>query len=238
VIVLFLWAVFESSLFGPGPVCEKEFNPASLADKKTAFKFYLEQRFGLEDLKRFGAGFQFGSYRCNLSSFGNELYRENLIGLGFGYPAAQFLDIGFALSILNYWIENYTNQFSYSLMFGAKLQHHPVEISGWAGNLNIPRFSQIDYLPPVYSMGINYQGTKDLHFLIFVKGVETNLPFFNFGFTYSPYQITQLGFGVNTEPLSIEYYFKINPGNFIFTYFGNSHYILGLSHSLGVGFIF
>ena len=86
-------------------------------------------------------------------------------------------------------------------------------------------------------MRCDYFAMSNLSFNFAIRGIETDLPFFNFGLFYSPHEIIELGAGVNTEPILLEYGLKIYIGDFVINYFGSNHLQLGLSHLLSLGFV-
>jgi len=235
-LILALFTVFESFLFPPTIFDENRFNPATLYEKDFEVTISTEVKFGLSDLRAHTIYSHINSYRLSATSFGNDLYRENVVHLGFGFPIIEKLAVGLSVAMLNYWIRDTENHFGYSLKIGSVFHSTPVKASAWINNINVPKFSEVDYLPPNYSLRINYAALRNLSFHFALRGIETKLPFFNFGLFYSPYRIIKIGIGVNTDPTLLEYGLETYVGEFILNYSGSSHQKLGLSHSLSLGF--
>jgi len=229
-LIPFLFTVFESFLFPANILSENQFNPASLYQEQFQINLSTEVKFSLSDLRTYTLYSEIKSYSLNIASFGNDLYRENVVGFGFGFPLIRNFAAGLHISLVNYWIKDYYSHYGYSLRIGGVFENSPIEIDGWINNINVPKFSDIDYLPLTYSVRCN------LSFDFGVRGIETDLPFFKFGLFYAPIKIIKFGVGVNTEPLLLEYSLEIYLGELTLNYFGSNHHQLGLSHSLGVGF--
>lgn len=234
--ILVLFSIFESFLFPRTQFLENQFNPANLYLNGFDIHAGTEVRFGLSELKTYTIYSHIRSYGLSVTTFGNDVYKENVIGLDVGFPVIKTCAVGFGVAVLNYWVKNTENHFSYSLKIGSVFHKTPVEASAWISNINVPKFSEIDYLPPNYSLRIAYAALHNLSFYFTLRGIETELPFFHVGFFYSPYRIVTIGMSVHTEPLLFEYGLEVNVGEFILNYSGSNHYKLGLSHYAGVGF--
>ncbi len=236
-LIIYLYTVFESFLFPESFFAETQFNPAFLDQKKFTITAGSEIRFGLTELTTYQLNMQLASYGISLISFGNELYRENVAELGLGIPILDELTSGVSISVLNYWISDHYSEISYSVKAGLVSRFGAVEITAWLSNLNVPTFTDVDYVPPCYSVGCGYQANSDLILNFQVRGIETEMPFFNFNVHYSPYQLIDLVVGVNTEPLLLQYGVNIPFSKFFVTYAGNNHRQLGFSHYIGLGYI-
>lgn len=234
--IISLFAIFESLLFPHNIFSENQFNPASLHQQNFELIIGTGSNFGLSELRTYTIHSAIKLYRINATSFGNDIYRENMFNAGLSFPVVEKLAAGFSIAMYNYWVKDMCNRFTYSLKIGALYKNSPLEIGGWINNINIPKFSDIDYLPPTYSLRINYLPGNNLSFAFAIRGIETDLPFYNFGLSYSPYKMITLGAGVNTDPMYLEYVLKLNLGNFILDYTGKNHRYLGLSHYFSVGF--
>lgn len=234
--VFCLVTVFESSLFPQSILSEHQFNPAILYEQQFGIIASTGVNFGLSELKTYSLYSQIKSYSICITTFGNELYRENIIGLGFGFPFTEHAAVGFNIFLLNYSIKDHYSHYGFSLRFGALFQHTPFELGAWINNINVPKFSDIDYVPPNYSIQCGFRAADNVLFNFSIRGVETDLPFFNIATHYSPYNIVELALGVNTDPLLLEYGLKIHLGDLCLSYAGSHHRQLGLSHRLSTGF--
>ncbi len=215
---------------------ETQFNPAHLVEGRIAILFNGENKFSIPGLNKYTAFLQFNNLGIKLISFGNDYYRENLLGLGWGLRVAEKLALGLDVSLLNYWIEDGDNELSYTLKIGGKYGGGPVRIYLWLNNINLPRFKGLNRLPVNYEVLTDFSGSPQLSFYFAVRGVERDFPFFNFGFHYHPHKAIKILLGVNTEPLMPEYGMTMQFGKLEVRYSGNSHRQLGLTHSLGLGF--
>lgn len=235
-LVIALFAVFESLLFPRSIFYESQFNPASLYPEKFELIIGTGTHFGLSDLRTYTIHSEIKLYRISATSFGNDIYRENTVNAGLSFPVVEKLAAGFSIAMYNYWVKDIYNRFTYSLKVGGMYRNNLLEIGGWVNNINIPKFSDIDYLPPTYSLKLKYLTKTNFSFAFAIRGRETDLPFYNVSLSYSPYKIITFGAGVNTEPMYFEYMLRLDLGNFILDYTGSNHRYLGLSHYFSVGF--
>jgi len=235
-MLFFLFAAFESFLFPRNIFVENQYNPATLYQPRYEVMIATEVKYGLADLRTYAINAQIKSYGLSLASFGSGIYRENVIGFGFGLPIVNKFAAGIRISLINYWIKDNENQFGYSLGLGSIFHGDPLEIGFWLNNINEPKLSDIDYLPANYSVRCVYWAKNNLSFYFAARGIETQLPFFNWGLFYAPYKLVQLGAGINTKPMLFEYGLKIFLGEFNVSYAGSSHPQLGLTHNLHLSF--
>ena len=235
-LIPFLFAIFETFLFPRGILSENQFNPATLHQNQFEITIDTEVKFGLTELRIHRIHSQIRTYSISVASFGNDIYRENIVGLGLSFPVVEKLAAGFNISAINYWIKDNCSCFGYSLRIGAIFWNNPIELGAWINNINMPKFSEVDYVPLSYSFRGRFLAMENLSFYFATRGLDTDLPFFNFGLFYAPYKIIEFGMGINTDPILLEYGLKIFVGQFDLYYSGSNHRQLGLSHQLGVGF--
>lgn len=235
-VIILIISAFETTLFPQSLFLEDHFNPALEAREGFQLDLGTGSRFGLSELRTYYVYSTIKSYRLSAHSFGCDLYRENMLRLGSCFGIRKAWTVGFSVGLLNNWVRDNFNRFAYSLCLGSIFQTGDVKVSGWVDNINMPRLSSVDYLPPSYSMRFDYITKSRLDFAFAVRGMEKNLPFFNFGVSLSPYEIILIGVGVNTDPLYLEYILKLNLGDFALCYAGSNHQYLGLSHAFSIGF--
>jgi hypothetical protein len=235
--ILLLLGFFDTFLFPGNILQEKEFNPAQLHREKVEVMLTSELRYELPDLRAFGVHSQIKRYSIKAVSFGGDLYRENFLELGAGFPVAPGFAVGFNVAGMNCWIKDSKNEFTYSIKIGGLFDTGPFSISGWVNNINVPRISAIDYTPASYSLCFDYRAQANLHFNLSVRGVAKEIPFYNFKVVFIPHKIMLLGLGINTRPILLEYGMKISLGRMFLCYSGNRHQQLGLTHNFGFGFV-
>jgi len=235
-VIIILFALFESQIFPYSIFLENQYNPASHFQKGVFINFGTGTRFCLSELRTYSIYTKIKSYSIHATSFGNDIYRENIISAGMSIQVVDKVIAGFGIAMLNYWIGNYCNRFGYSVKIGGLYHNKSTEIGGWINNINIPRFSDVDYLPPSYSLRFKYVTSNNVSLIFALRGLESDLPFFNIGVSCMPSKIITLGTGVNTDPLYLEYIIQLNLNTFILRYAGNNQRHLGLSHFLGLCF--
>ncbi len=234
--VIVLFTLFESQLFPHSIFLEDQYNPASYYQDGFEINIETGTRFGLSELRTYTIHSKIKSYGISAISFGNDIYRENVVCANLSFRIVQGLSAGFGITMLNYRIKDHCNRFGYALKIGGLYQTKPIEIGGWINNINIPKFSNIDYIPPNYSLRFKYLTLNNLSFIFAIRGIETDLPFFNVGISYSPTSIITFGTGINTDPMYLEYILQLNLRTFALRYAGSNQQHLGLSHFLSVIF--
>jgi hypothetical protein len=193
--------------------------------------------FGISELRTWNAEIQIGSYGLNLKTFGNELYRENALELAGGFLLYKTLSAGIGIDLLNNWIKEYTNRFTYAVKLGAGFDFTDLKCELCLNNINLPRFSEIDYLPFGYLLGLQYRINPHINPYIYAMGKQTDRPFFNFGLSFMPVNKMECYAGVRTENFLFEYGMRIDIGHLGFLYAGSSHRQLGLSHGFYINFL-
>lgn len=234
--ILLLVGFFESFLFPRSVLHESYFNPAQLRDSRFELILGTEVRYELSALRTYYLRSQVNTYSIGLTSFGNELYRENFLEFGFGFPLGEKYSAGINIAGLNSWVKDVSNEFAYAIKAGGHFESAPFAVGIWINNLNVPRISPLDHTPISYSLCVDYRARGNLDFCLSVSGVETELPFYRFGVNFVPHEISLLSVAVNTKPLIIEYGLKVAFGKMFVFYSGNRHQQLGLTHNLGLGF--
>lgn len=235
-MLLLLIGFFDSFLFPRNILHESQFNPAHLQEKRFEVILTSEMRFELAELRTFGVYSQIDRYSLKATSFGCESYRENSFEFGLGFPIGDNFALGVNVAGLNMWIKGISNEFTYGLKMGGKFENELFLISSWVNNINVPRLSPVDYVPVSYSVRFDYKASPSFDFGFAVRGVETGLPFYNFGLTFLPHEILLLSLSVNTKPMLLEYGLQFSLGKMFLSYSGNRHQQLGLTHNLGLGF--
>lgn len=228
--------MFESTFFPRSIFIEDKFNPASMCLGGIEVDVGIESKYGLSDLRTYTLHSGIKSYSINIISFGNDIYRENTVSAGASFSLTEEVTTGFSIAILNYWVKENCNHYAYSCRIGGLYQKNPFKISGWINNINFPKFSNIDCIPPSYSLQLHYLPKNHLSLVFALRGIEKDIPFFNFGLSYSPHRMIMIGLGVNSDPMYLEYLLRLSVGKFTIDYTGSNHPYLGLSHFVIVGF--
>src|SRR4030042_989088 len=235
-IIVLLFALFESGLFPENFFTEDQFNPALIRNKPAVLSFCAGTRFSMSELREYEIYLQSGSYSIGLNSLGSELYRENDLNGSFNVLIYDLISAGLGLHVLNCWISGNSNRFNYSLRAGSAGQLGPLLLSGWINNIKQLRFSSGDRLPVTYSVRADYTLENRIVFSLAVRSIAGNLLFYNTGIKSRFFNLVEIGFGLNTDPVLIEFVGCFRLGRLSLVYQGSSHYDLGLSHTFGAMF--
>ena len=229
-----LLQMFESFYFPRSVFFEQGYNPAYKYEERCNIFATTGTSFGLPEFRTYALCGMFDHYYLSMSSFGDEIYRENIISGGAGFDLGD-IRLGFGAGLLNQHIQDNCNRTCYSVRIGGMWSLERGAISGWAHNLNIPRFTSVDYLPITYSLKVSYLATDHIAVIAAARGMEKEVPLYSIGVSYMPISHVMLGMGVNTEPLYCEYMVCIFIGQFTVIYSGSNHQYLGLSHFFSLG---
>ncbi len=236
-MVLLLVGFFDLFLFPDNILHDARFNPAFLQDERIEVMLSSELRYELSDLRTFCLHTQVKRYGMKAVSFGNELYRENVLEIGAGFPVATGLGVGFSVTGMNCWIRDVANEFTYAVKLGACFDAGLFSVSGWLNNMNIPRISSIDCAPASYSVRFGYRAHERLDLCLAVNGTSADPPFYTVRASFTPIEVMRLAAGVSTAPVLLEYGMTVALGRMFLNYAGSRHPQLGLTHSLGFGFV-
>jgi hypothetical protein len=233
-ILFFLLNIFENFIFPEFALDIPQSNPASIFDSKFHIRLGGEEKFSLEDLRILSADLNARPIKLRFKTFGNELYRENSIEFQGGFLIYKTLCGGLGLEILNNWIKDYKNEFTYSIKLGSAFYLPSVKIEVCLNNINSPKFSEVDYLPMSYFLGLNPSVNPVFKPYIYIMGKEGNIPFFRPGLFINFSREFELYSGLSTENFLFEYGLKVNLGKINISYSGISHRQLGLTNALFV----
>ncbi|MGQ9701059.1 MAG: hypothetical protein ACUVQT_01205 [bacterium] len=236
-ILLFLLNAFENFLFPEFSNSRLQFNPANLAAQNFLIALGGNEDFGLSSMRTWTAGIQVQTFQVVLKTFGNELYRENGLEMAGGFTVYHGLAAGIGIGVLNNWIKDHTNRFTYTVKLGGVLQLQNLKIHLCLNNVNSPKFSEIDCLPISYILGMEYKINSYLQPYFHTMGKEEEPPFFNFGLIAVPVSTTEFYAGISTENFLVEYGLRIRLRRIAFDYAGNMHRQLGLSHTFFVNLL-
>ena len=233
-VVIVLFTLFESQLFPHSIFLEDQYNPATYYQDGFEINIETGTRFGLPELRTYTIHSKIESYGISVISFGNDIYRENVVCANLSFRIVQKLTAGFGITMLNYWVKDYCSRLRYSMTAGFCFQEKGVTLDGWIAHLNTPHFNGLDEIPVVYSLKLRYLTKPAVSLIFSVRGMDSELPFYNFGLTYAPSQGILFGLGANTDPVFLEYVVQINAGTIHLDYTGKTHQYLGLSHFFGL----
>ena len=234
--IIVLFAAFESMLFPHSIIVEEYYNPAIPVPGLFRASFSTRSHFGIPGLRTYTGRVSFNRFHIGMQSFGDDLYRENMLTVGGHFSAGYGMSFGSELVLYHQSVLEAGSQSGYSANLGAHFQSPSCDAGVWMRNLTVPRLSPVDYIPPCYSIGIMYQPEYYLTARCAVNSIELSMPFFSFGVTYAPYRIVMIGIGVNSDPLYIDYSASFIIGAINIQYSGTNHQYLGLSHLFQITF--
>ncbi|MEO0123653.1 MAG: hypothetical protein ABIL69_06590 [candidate division WOR-3 bacterium] len=235
-IIFCLLNIFENFLFPDCALNNPKFNPADFIEPKVFISFGGDEKFGINELHTWNADLQIRPFRLRLKTLGNELYRENALELSGGFLIYKTLTGGISIGLLNNWIKEYTNRFTYTIKLGSVYYLSNFKFDFCLNNINYPKFSEVDYLPVTYVFGSNYFLNKEFKPYFYIMGKEKEKPFLKPGLFIMPVKNFECFTGLSTENFLFEFGLRIHLGRIILDYAGTSHRQLGLSHSFFVNF--
>jgi hypothetical protein len=228
--ILFLVAAFESMLFPRSIILEEYYNPAVPPPGRFVVQLGTRSHFGIPGLRTYSGHISANRFHIGIQSFGDDLYRENMLTAGGYFSAGYGMSLGGELVLYQQSVLEGMDQSAYSANLGAHFRNATFAAGAWVRNLTVPRLSSIDYIPPCYSLKVMYRPEQFLTVRCAVSSIELSMPFFSFGATYAPYRAVMFGVGVNSDPLYIDYSATFIVGAISVQYSGTNHQYLGLSH--------
>ncbi len=236
-ILIFIINLFENSLLPDYSINIPKFNPADYIDQRTSFSAGGEEKFGLSEMRTWSLNLRYRQFKLNLATFGNELYRENVLEIAGGFLVHKTLTSGIGIAILNNWIKEHANRYIYSIKFGSTFSAPNCKFVLCLNNINYPKFSEIDYLPLSYFGGLNYNLNRQFSPFIYIMGKQIERPFLKTGFFIKPANLFEFLIAVNTENFLFEYGVRIHLSRISFDYTGTNHRQLGLTHAFFINFL-
>lgn len=192
--------------------------------------FGTRSHFGIPGLRTFTGRIRTHSFHAGVQSFGDDVYRENMVTAGGRLYAPGNISLGGELVLYDQSLLGYERHVCYSVDLGTHFQNPVFEAGAWVRNITVPRLSSYDRVPPCYSLHVLYRPEHFLSVCGAVSSIEVSMPFFSFGATYSPHHSIAIGIGVNSDPLHIEYSAAFFIGAISVQYCGSNHQYLGQSH--------
>jgi len=235
-IILCLLNIFENFLFPDLALNTNKFNPADFIEQRLFISLGGEEKFGINEMRTYNADLQIRPFRLRLKTFGNELYRENGFELSGGFLIYKTLTGGIGIGLLNNWIKDYTNRFTYTVKIGSVYYLSNLKFDFCLNNINHPEFSETDYLPVTYLLGASYFINQEIKPYFYIMGKEKDRPFFKPGLFIKPTKNLEIFAGISTENFLFEFGLRLLLGRIILEYAGTSHRQLGLTHSFFVNF--
>ncbi len=233
-IIFYLISIFENFLFPDLVLNTSKFNPADCIEQKFFISLGGYEKFGINELQTWNADLQIRPFKLRIKTFGNELYRENAFEFSAGFMLYKTLVSGIGIGLLNNWIKEFTNRFTYTVKLGSVFYLSNFKFDFCLNNINFPKFSDIDYLPVTYFLGSTYFLNKGFKPYFYIMGKEKEKPFFKPGLLISPVRNFEFFTGLSTENFLFEFGLRIHFGRIILDYAGTSHRQLGFTHSFFV----
>ncbi len=234
IFVLALFGLFESALFPESELIEENYNPARLAREQVRFACAGTQKFGLTDLRACAGYIQYGHAGLAFHSFGNQYYREQRAGFGFGFPAGRAVSAGLEATLLNCRISPRPPLWGYALKAGCRLDLGRGGLDIWLNNINRPVFVSGDRLPLSAACRVEYAADRRLTIYAAAMGQEDDPPFVRFGLMMDPAPMVRIQAGIVTDPTLVEYGIRLETGRLRCLYAGALHPQLGLTHCFGL----
>lgn len=229
-----LLAFFETHLFPADDVVAWRYNPAQTPDTCHIVSCGIEERFLVADLRTYTLIAAVGPYKGGLSSYGNGSYRENVLDLGGSFPVTGALRAGVSVGLLHCWIRDHPSLLAYTIRCGGRFQRDRFTFDAWAGNLNVPRCSDSDYLPVTYQCSVNYRTSRAVSTDFQCTGCAGSFPCLRLRLAVRPHPLIELATGISTDPARLEGGALADVGPWSVRYQGDIHPQLGLSQSVSL----
>lgn len=183
-----------------------------------------------------------GALGFTFQNFGNNLYSESKIGVGYGLKLADFISAGVQISYLNSRLaQNYGMNHTVSAEFGilAKVNDN---LSFGAHVFNPFSAKLADYaderVPSIIRLGMQYNISKKVTCIVEAqKDIEHDLAL-KLAIEYQPNDIFYIRGGASTGPINTSFGFGAELSSFRFDLAASWHYNLGFSPQVGLTYQF
>lgn len=205
---------------------------------------YYENRFNTALFQSYCASLaapikKFGTAGLNVRSFGNSLYSENSLGLGFSQKFG-IASLGVQADYLMISGKEMGTRSAVAINFGGMAELTPqLMFGGFIYNLNQAKMADYkdERIPTVMRAGLSYRPGKKI---ILNGEVEKDIdlkPITRFGIEYQVIEKVFFRTGFSTVPTIVNGGMGIRHKRFDFDYAISSHSKLGLSHHLSINFL-
>lgn len=177
-----------------------------------------------------------GAFGITVAHFGDRLYREQLIGLGYTRQLAPGLSIGLQLDYLRYAVEEYGNEGGWT--FDAGIYYalsEKLQLAAHVFNPPASRLSRSDVpLPVVFQSGIRYVSSEKLFFMAEAEKDLDHPMRLIFGMEYRPLPEVCLRAGSSTEAAMLSFGAGLRWNAFWFEVASDWHPVLGITPHAGI----
>ena len=216
-------------------------NIGALASHKEAdICFSSSLLYGIPELAKIAAGFNGkflgGSATLNMYRFGDDLFNEHKVGLGYSHKV-RFVSIGLQVNYIHYRIESYGSAGSVCIEFGGIVHICPQFLFGayvFNPTRSNPYHNNISFLPVLLKSGLSYRPVDHLMMNVEYQYVVDQSYNLSFGMEYIIRGIVSLRTGVTLNTLRSTFGIGLKPGRFRLDYAADAHPLLGISHEFSV----
>lgn len=204
-----------------------------------------DNRFGINALQTFNLGFvmpvSVGVWGANLSRFGNELYSEQKIGLGFSHQLG-LVSLGAKVNFVQVSIKDWGSSSNFVFEFGGVAQITPqLQFGAHIYNFSLARLrGEYDWqrIPVILKTGLAY---RPIQALLLTAEVEQDVIFptsFKAGVEYEIAKRFYVRTGIQTRPFNQFFGVGMHLPNWTFGYALTNQAQLGLSHHVSLVYTF
>lgn len=220
-------------------------NVAGLADlKKTAASFTYDAQPGFASFNKMAGVFAMpikpGIVGVGLFRFGDELYNEQILTIGFAntYGLAS---LGVKVNYIQYTASGFGSKGVFSVSFGgiAKLTEK-IFVGAHVININQPDISknENEKLPTILVLGIGARITTQAFFATELEKDLDHPLKWKTGIEYKPFKKFTARTGFSINPGMLFFGFGFNPTKFSLDYAYQHNFVIGSRHQATVGYFF
>jgi hypothetical protein len=196
--------------------------------------------YGIPGLLIVGAGLNRallkGTATINFFRFGDDLFNEHKIGLGYSHKI-RFISLGLQVNYIQYNIQGYGSSAVISFEFGGVIEICPELLLGayiFNPTQSDPFHEQSNFLPTILKAGISYKPAENLminaeyHSCLFLN------QYWIFGMEYLIREKVALRTGITLDTFRSTFGVGVKPGKLEINYAIDIHPILGISHEFSL----
>lgn len=223
------------------------YNQAALADiSQIAVGISYESRFFTKSLGIQSFAFvlptKSGTFGINYTGFGDNLYRETKLGLGYGMKLSDKFNIGIRLNYHSLRLgNNYgkANNLTFEIGFVAKPTKN-LEIGFHLFNPSAVKLNdyQNEIIPVIMNLGISYKFSDKLRTNVEIEKDIEHPYSLKIGLEYLPLEYLYIRAGITTNPTMPTIGFGVVKNQFKIDFSSSFHSSLGITPALGMTYTF
>ncbi len=219
-------------------------NPAGLGGiKKFSVGIAGERKYFMEELNEMLGVIGIPTSKLNIGMrflrFGNAVYNENLIGIGFGKSVSPLIDVGIQFNYFSRSVQNYGSASAVNAEAG--FVFHISDVFRTGIHIYNPTGVKVgktsERMASVYTVGLGFAPSEKFFLAFDIRKVEDQPVHVHSGFHYFIVERVRLSGGMTSAASSFYAGFAFKLNNLHLSIYGGNHSVLGWTPGLALNYI-